>query len=147
VDRGNTLKSWCLKIADRVILDYRRGRPVLGMRQAPRAVELVSFEEVAEILGTDPFDDEVDLAGPAPEARDGHPQEPSHSELVVQAFDSLNEVDRTILWGTLVDGESDKYLAKVTGKPEDQIRKIRYKAIAKLRKAFDRLVLGARQAS
>jgi len=146
-DRGNSLRSWCFKIADRVILDFRRGRPVFGLRQAPAAVELVSFAEVEELLAAAPHDDDGDDDYPPAETRHGNPAVLSDGELAMQAFDSLNEIDRAILWGTLMNRDSDEYLAEVTGKPVDHIRKIRYKAIEKLRKAFDRLARGARRAS
>lgn len=150
--RGDgSLRSWCFKIANNVVLDALRGRrcPVSGAAtRSGDAVELVSFDEVAErYLDDGPHaGEELDAFSAA--APDAEPAMLTPREQVMrEAFESLSPVDQAVLWGTVVRGDSDQDIAGVVDKPVDHVRKIRHKALGKLGRAFRRLRDGLRRAS
>lgn len=146
--RSGALLSWCIKITDRVLQDFWRGRlEFLGGAPSGRA-ELVSFDEIADRcnLGHVAEESEDYQAIAAPR---GTPRavETAETRMIREAFDALNETHRAILWLTIVQGDSDAFIASVVGKPEDRVRKIRYKAIQRLKQEFEKCMALAREAS
>ncbi|WP_310571226.1 sigma-70 family RNA polymerase sigma factor [Gemmatimonas sp.] len=141
-----SFRSWCIKIADRVILDARRGR--LGV-VPPTGVELVSFDEMAERLLSDSAeasDPDGSPLSPDVDAEDDSPRS-ERKRIMRDAFASLSETDQTILWCTFINDDSDAQIAQYVAKPVDLVRKLRYKAKAKLAKAFMRRLPASQQAS
>lgn len=143
VDGGpGKLRSWCIKIADRVLHDLWRGRLHDLQDGSPGATELVSFEEVEKRYGAGLVAAlEADYSAVVGPTREGDPRVVSErARLIWQAFESLSAIDRAVIWCKMVQGDSDAYVAEITGKPVDHVRKIRDKAVKKLRKRFDRLL-------
>lgn len=150
VDRGpGKLRSWCIKIADRVVKDLCRGRLYDVQGGLPDATELVSFDEIEERYGAGLVaGDKVDYGAIVIPDGEGDPRVASErARLLWEAFESLTDVDQTIIWCKMVQGDSDASVAEITGKPEDHVRKVREKAVKKLRKRFDRLLEERRLAS
>lgn len=150
VNRGpGTFRSWCLKIADRVMLDAWRGRLDFVPVGSPATLELVSFDEITERYAAGEISGDSDEAtglmvhGPDHEPRALTERE----EAMREAFDSLSSIDQAVVWCRIEHGDSDKDVAAITGKPVDHVRKIRDKAMKKLVKAFDRRMAVRRQAS
>lgn len=151
-DRGpGKLRSWCLKVTQRTLQDYWRGHAPFVQDGPGDAGELVSFDEIAEkyslarVVGN--LDDCQAIAGREADEYDDDPRPLTEREQVIrEAFDTLPDVDQVLIWGR-IDGDSDAYLASINGKPVDQVRKIRHKAISKLAKAFERLMASRRQVS
>lgn len=150
VDRGpGKLRSWCIKIADRVLHDLWRGRLHDLQDGSPDATELVSFDEIEERYGAGLVArDEVDYSAIVVPTGEGDPSIVSErARLLWEAFESLSDIDKAVIWCKTVQGDSDAYVAEITGKPVDHVRKIREKAVKKLRKNFDRLLEERRLAS
>lgn len=150
VDRGpGKFRSWCLKIADRTVLDARRGRLHLVPGASAGSNELVSFDEIAERYAL-----EDDPGASNPEelltviSADRELRAPTERERAMrEAFALLSDADQAVLWCSIVHGDSDKDVAAITGKPVDHVRKIRHKALGKLQKQFERQLTAQRRAS
>ena len=150
VDRGpGKFRSWCLKIADRVVLDAWRGRFDFVPGGSPAMPELVSFDEITERYAAGEIPDDSDEAVALMVPGANHQPRPltEREQVMRDAFDSLSSVDQAVLWCRIEHGDSDKDVAAITGKPVDHVRKIRDKAMKKLVKAFDRRMAVRRQAS
>ena len=150
VDRGpGKLVSWCIKIADRVVHDLWRGRLHDLQDGSSDATELVSFEEIEERYGAGVVvGDEADYSAIVFPTGEGDSRMVSErAGLLWEAFASLNDIDQAVIWCKMVHGDSDAYVAEITNKPVDHVRKIRDKAVKKLRKRFERLLEKERLAS
>lgn len=149
VDRGpGKLRSWCFAIAQSVLDDVRRGRLRHLQDETSDMTLLVSFEEVEERYGASPVGhSEAGLSDAEARCAVGDPPPFSDLSEVLRAFSSLNDVDQAVIWCKVVQGDSDAYVAEITGKPVDHVRKIRLKAVNKLRKRVDQLLANKRQAS
>lgn len=150
VDQGpGKFRSWFTKIADRVVKDLWRGRLHDVQSGSPDAVELVSFDEIQERYGAGRIArDEPDYAAIVVPSGEGDPRIVSERAVGLwEAFESLSDVDQAVIWCKMVQGDSDAYVAEITGKHVDHIRKIREKAVKRLRKRFDRLLEERRLAS
>jgi RNA polymerase sigma factor (sigma-70 family) len=149
-DQGpGKLRSWCIKIADRVVKDLWRGRLYHAQDGSPEATELVSFDEIEERYGVGlVVRDEADYAAVVVPAGEGDRRVVSErAQVLWEAFELLSDIDQAVIWCKMVQGDSDAYVAEITGKPVDHVRKIREKAVKKLRKRFDRLLRERRLAS
>lgn len=154
VDQGpGKLRSWCFKTAQRAIDDFWRGRLSFEKERTVTGAELVSFDEIEERYGTGlVLDDSTDalaisVASVTPGDGADRLRQGIDSQALYQAFMTLPEVDQAVIWCKMVHGDSDKYVAHITGKPEDHVRKIRGKAVGKLLKRYDRAMATRRQAS
>jgi RNA polymerase sigma factor (sigma-70 family) len=150
VDRGpGKLRSWSIKIADRVVKDLWRGRLHDIQDPSPDATELVSFDEIQERYGAGLIaGDEADYAAIVVPTSEGDPHNGSDRARVLwEAFESLGDIDQVVIWCRMVQGDSDAYVAAITGKPVDHVRKIRAKAVQKLHTRFDHLLEERRRAS
>lgn len=150
VDRGSSkLRSWCVKIADRVLHDFWRGRLRDLQDGSPDATELVSFDEIEERYGARAeAADDIDYSAIVFPSGEADPRVVSErARILWDAFELLSAIDRAVIWCKMVQGDSDAYVARITGKPVDHVRKIRAKAVMKLRKRFDRLLEERRLAS
>jgi RNA polymerase sigma factor (sigma-70 family) len=127
-----SFRSWCLKIAENTFIDTVRRR---GMRPAP--ADFVSFGEIEERYSRD--DD--DLPEALRVSTSGDDAELGGSEAMIhEAFESLNPIDQAVIELRIIRNLPDREVAQVTGKPESQIRMIKYKALQKLKRAFERLL-------
>lgn len=150
VDQGpGTLRSWCIKVADRVVNDLWRGRLSVIKDGAPNATELVSFDEIEERYGAGPVrSDKADYVAILVPAGEGEPRTTSaRARKLWEAFESLSDIDQVVIWCKMVHGDSDAYVAEITSRPVDHVRKIRDKAVKKLRKRFGLLLEERRLAS
>jgi RNA polymerase sigma factor (sigma-70 family) len=149
VDRGpGTLRSWCFKIADRVVLDLWRGRLHSIQDGLVGQPELVSFAEIEERFTQDCMvRDDTDYTAIVSSSTASSPIISERAKVLWEAFESLTSVDQAIIWCRAVHDDPDAYIAHITGKPPEHIRKLRSKALKKLRKRFERLLEARRLAS
>jgi DNA-directed RNA polymerase specialized sigma24 family protein len=146
-DRGHgKLRSWCFKVAQRVLHDLWRGHAPFAPDGPSGAGELLSFDEIAEQYSVGSFED-CESVVVKEVSTDAEPRPLTEREQVMrEAFATLSEVDQSVLWGG-INGDTDAYLASNTGKPIEHVRKIRYKAQKKLIKAFESLMAKRHKAS
>jgi RNA polymerase sigma factor (sigma-70 family) len=142
------LRSWCFAVADSVVKDLWRGHAPF-VPHLPGATELVPFTDVEERYSGGLVIAETDDCYAIAGSEVDQEQRPlSEEESVMRhAFAALNDVDRAVLWCTVVHADSDAYVASITDKPVSQVPMIRYRAKEKLRKAWERLMAERRQAS
>ena len=150
VPRGpRSFRSWCFKIAENLLGDAWRGRLPLIYDAAPGAPVLVPFDEIAERYAEDLVTGEGDEAKAITVAIPDTELLPrsERDQALWEAFDSLTEVDRAVLWCRIVHDDSDERVAEIVGKPADHVRKILYKAVKKLGREFEKRLAKRRQAS
>jgi RNA polymerase sigma factor (sigma-70 family) len=125
--------SWCMKIAQNTCISARRGKA----SQIP-AAELLSFED-AEFLvaGNEIPAGPLDLTASSDSAE--APDQTEAEELFYEALATLNEVDQTVILLRYITPIPDVDIARRLEKPVDHIRKIRHKALKKLKRECDRL--------
>jgi RNA polymerase sigma factor (sigma-70 family) len=131
-DRGETLRSWSFKVAQNVVLARLRAG-----RRAAMEDDFLSFEDVAEELqildAVDPADDGVSERASA----SGYGVE--EAELVRTAFEKLTTRDQAVLDLTVTNDFPHVDVARIIGVEAPLVRKIRYKAIGRLKKKYQAL--------
>jgi DNA-directed RNA polymerase specialized sigma24 family protein len=150
-DRGpGTFRSWCIKIAQRVLQDLWRGRLTEldgGLSPKFGVTDLVPFEEIEARFGgglvTGSFAEHEALCTRGPDEEE--PTMSVEAQLAAEAFATLSSIDQTVLWCKVMHEDSDARVSEITGKPVDQVRKIRFKALDRLIRRFQRLMAAAGQ--
>jgi RNA polymerase sigma factor (sigma-70 family) len=147
-DRGpGKFRSWCVKIAQRTLQDYWRGHAPFVPAGPAGAGELLSFDEIAERYSeglVSEASEDCELVAERNPDDDTALTEPQ--QVMREAFATLREVDQVLIWGR-INGDSDAYLASITGRPVDSVRKVWSKAVRKLSKVYDCLMAERRKAS
>ncbi len=119
--REGGFHSWCVKIAQNLCLSAHR----LKAGQ-PSPAELLSFEELEESISA--------LGGEA--GPDTPKTRTAREEDISWAFSKLNPVDQAVIHLRFVSPIPDAEIGRRIKKPADQIRKIRNKAIKKLKRFY-----------
>ena len=136
--KEGSFRSWYLRIAQNLCLSRHRGR-----KGEPAPHELLSFSELEQQLvapNVDTYD------GSDPDDLPERALSPRESA-VHDAFASLNAVDQAVIELNVITPTPDKQIAAIVEKPESQIRKIRNKALKKLRRAFERHIAAKRRSA
>jgi RNA polymerase sigma factor (sigma-70 family) len=122
--REGGFRSWCFKIAQNKCISEHRVKS-----GHPSPAELLSFEELQDIISV-----EMDDGGSVPR----HPTAMSEQKTDIRAaFEQLNPVDQAVIHLHSVSPVSDAEIAQQINKPVDHIRKIRNKALKKLKKLYE----------
>jgi RNA polymerase sigma factor (sigma-70 family) len=127
--RQGALKSWCVKIAQNVVIDFleKRGKRIEDLFASP--------EEVEQQLDSNEWWRE---AGESHEDPEQTRSRRHHEEEVHQAFARLAPDEQTVIQLSVNTDWSDARIAGLIGRRVDQLRQFRARAVDKLAKLLGR---------